>query len=78
VKPGQVIGVDQASEQFGPAIQTAAEEGLGASFQEADVYDLPFERETFDAVFAHGLLSHLSESHKAAELPWFIDHAKAV
>jgi ubiquinone/menaquinone biosynthesis C-methylase UbiE len=64
VRPGQVIGIDFASEQFGPAIQTAVEEGLRASFQKADVYDLPFEQETFDAVFAHGLLSHLNEPHK--------------
>lgn len=64
VNPGQVIGVDLAFEQFGPAIHSAAEEGLRASFQKADVYNLPFEQETFDAVFAHGLLSHLSEQQR--------------
>lgn len=64
VKPGQVIGIDQQPEQFGPAMQMAAEENLHASFRKADVYDLPFEQEAFDAVFAHGLLSHLSDPRR--------------
>lgn len=65
VNPGMVIGIDQEAQQFSPAIQTAEEENLGAFFQRADVYDLPFEHETFDLVFAHGLLSHRSEPKRA-------------
>ncbi len=65
VNPGQVIGVDQQSQQYGPAIQKAAEDALPVSFGEADVYKLPFEGETFDAVFAHGLFSHLKEPERA-------------
>jgi ubiquinone/menaquinone biosynthesis C-methylase UbiE len=65
VGPGQVVGVDQESQQFSPARQQAEEEDLRISFQKTDVYELPFEPETFDAVFAHGLLSHLSEPQRA-------------
>ncbi len=61
VAPGHVIGIDQESAQFEFAIQQAADEKLNVSFRQASIYDLPFESHSFDAAFAHGLLSHLGE-----------------
>jgi len=61
VAPGHVTGIDQEPAQFEFAIQRAAGENLNVSFKQASIYDLPFESHSFNAAFAHGLLSHLSE-----------------
>jgi ubiquinone/menaquinone biosynthesis C-methylase UbiE len=65
VHPGEAIGIDQESGQFAQAAQQASAEELHLSFREATVYELPFEADGFDAVFVHGLLSHLSEPQSA-------------
>ncbi len=65
VAPGSVIGIDQEATQFTVAVQQASDERLTVSFKQASVYDLPFESGSFDAVFAHGLISHLSEPMRA-------------
>jgi len=59
VHPGIVTGVDIEESQFAPRRQ-GAEDEYRVEFRKASVYELPFEDQTFDAVFAHGLLEHLS------------------
>jgi SAM-dependent methyltransferase len=65
VAPGPVVGIDQEASQFTLAIQQASDEGLNVSFRQSSIYDLPFESGSFDAAFAHGLISHLSEPMRA-------------
>jgi SAM-dependent methyltransferase len=61
VAPGLVIGIDQESAQFAVAVKQAGDEQLAVSLRQASVYELPFEAHSFDAAFAYGLISHLSE-----------------
>jgi len=65
VSPGQVIGVDIEDSQFGDAREEALREGLNVEFRNASVYELPFEDRSFDAVFSHALLEHLSDPETA-------------
>ena len=66
VAPGHVIGVDISSAQFEIGRKLAAERGIASvSFREGDVTDLEFEDGSFDVVFAHGVLYHLSDPHVA-------------
>jgi ubiquinone/menaquinone biosynthesis C-methylase UbiE len=58
---GAVVGIDLAHE----VIELAREQhptsgGAELSFRVGDVYDLEFEDETFDVVYAHQVLQHLS------------------
>jgi SAM-dependent methyltransferase len=62
VAPGRVIGIDRSDEVIGIARSFAQEEGVGnVQFQTGDVYDLDFAKETFDVVYAHQVLQHLSD-----------------
>jgi ubiquinone/menaquinone biosynthesis C-methylase UbiE len=61
VAPGQVIGIDIEEFQFSNAREEAHREGLNVDFRKASVYELPFEDRSFDAVFSHALLEHLSD-----------------
>jgi ubiquinone/menaquinone biosynthesis C-methylase UbiE len=61
VAPGRVIGIDQKPAQFAFAIEKAGDEQLNVYFKQANIYDLPFESRSFNAAFAHGLISHLAE-----------------
>jgi len=57
---GAAVGIDASEE----AITKARELSAGRSdvrFQVADVYQLPFADESFDVVFAHQVLQHLSD-----------------
>jgi len=66
VAPGEVIGIDVAPRQIAVARAQAAAQGVGnVHFEEADVYALPFPDATFDAVFAHAVLAHLSDPLRA-------------
>jgi ubiquinone/menaquinone biosynthesis C-methylase UbiE len=59
---GSVIGVDAAPEVLGAARDHAAAVGYGnVSFREASAYELPFDDGSFDVVYAHQLLQHLSD-----------------
>ena len=61
VAPGQVVGIDIVEgSQFSDARERARCEGLNVEFRKASVYELPFEDGSFDAVFSHALLEHLS------------------
>jgi ubiquinone/menaquinone biosynthesis C-methylase UbiE len=61
VQPGQVTGIDVEDSQFSSARERAELEELNVKFQAASVYELPFEDGSFDAVFSHALLEHLSD-----------------
>ncbi len=65
VAPGQVMGIDIEDSQFQGAREEAIRESLNATFQKASIYQLPFEDGTFDAVFSHAVLQHLSDPLRA-------------
>jgi len=61
VAPGAVIGIDIEDSQFARVREQAEREGLDVEFRKASVYQLPFDDSSFDAVFSHALLEHLSD-----------------
>jgi len=61
VRPGRVTGVDLDDAQSAAAREEAEREGLKIDFRKASIYELPFEDESFDAVFSHAVLTHLSD-----------------
>src|SRR5262245_9370473 len=60
VAPGSVIGVDVEDSQFAKARDRAEHERLDVEFRRASIYELPFDEGSFDAVFCHAVLQHLS------------------
>ncbi len=61
LNPGTVIGIDVAEEQFEIGRSLARDRQLShITFQKADIYNLPFPDESFDAVFIHAVLYHLN------------------
>jgi len=68
VAPGEVVGIDLDDKQFEVGRAHARERGVSnVRFETGNIYDLPFESNTFDAVFAHAVLYHLKTPHKALE-----------
>ena len=66
VDPGLVIGIDNEVSQIDRANSAAANSGVSnAEFKTADSYALPFGDNTFDRVFSHALIEHLSEPLRA-------------
>jgi ubiquinone/menaquinone biosynthesis C-methylase UbiE len=66
VAPGRVVGIDISSDQFHVGRDMAAERGLtNLSFQLGDLTKIPFDDASFDVVFAHGVLYHLSDVRTA-------------
>src|SRR5450756_264199 len=53
-----VTGVDLSSSAIALAKQNVAQQGLQADLREADGETLPFESDTFDLVFAHGVVQY--------------------
>ena len=60
VAPGEVVGVDNAPDIVAAARASAAG-ATNASFEEANVYALPFADDIFDVVHAHQVLQHLAD-----------------
>jgi len=66
VKPGEVVGVDMAEVQLEHARTNASARGVSnLRFETANIYELPFPDHTFDAVFSHAVVEHLSDPIKA-------------
>lgn len=66
VAPGEVVGIDIAAEQFALGAARARETGVtNVRFEQGSLYELPFPDESFDAVFVHAVLYHLSDPQKA-------------
>ncbi len=62
IAPGAVMGVDFVASQVERAIATATSAGIkNIAFQTADCYSLPFDDNSFDRVFSHALMEHLSD-----------------
>lgn len=62
VAPAGVVGIDIETDQLRSAReQAAAREESNLRFAAADLYNLPFADNTFDAVFLHGVLEHLRD-----------------
>lgn len=66
VAPGQVVGVDVATKQIEGASAAAEARGItNVVFQTGNVYEMPFPDDSFDAVFSHAVLEHLSNPLRA-------------
>ncbi|MGD1030506.1 MAG: methyltransferase domain-containing protein [Opitutaceae bacterium] len=66
VPDGKIVGVDFSESQISAARGRNHPAGSAhVSFQTASAYDLPFAGGTFDIVFSHALLEHLSEPARA-------------
>ena len=66
VAPGKIVGVDFASSQIKRATSNAAGAGIhNAEFLIADCYSLPFDDCSFDRIFNHALMEHLSHPVQA-------------
>ncbi|HEY1831086.1 MAG TPA: methyltransferase domain-containing protein [Acidimicrobiales bacterium] len=62
VAPGAVIGIDAAAEVIEQAQSVVTERGLtNLTFAVQDLFDLPYEDDTFDVVHLHQVLQHLSD-----------------
>ena len=62
VAPGQVLGIDRERRQVERARSLAADQGqANTCFILGDLCVLPFPGTSFDAVFAHNVLEHLSD-----------------
>lgn len=66
VAPGIVVGIDRSIEVIDVARRGLDETGpANLTFQLGDVYDLDFDDATFDVVYAHQVLQHLSDPVRA-------------
>lgn len=66
IAPGRIFGIDVDPEQIEVARATAAQRGIeNAEFATASVYELPFDDESFDIVFANAVLFYLREPSRA-------------
>ncbi len=65
VAPGQVVGTEIEASQVALARENAAGRGVSnARFEVADIYELPFEDASFDAVFISAVMGNLREPVK--------------
>jgi SAM-dependent methyltransferase len=59
-----VTGVDIAASAIELARQNVAQQGLAADLREADGEHLPFPDDTFDLVYAHGVVQYTSHANQ--------------
>ena len=61
-----VVGVDTSAEMVDAARRRATDAGLdNASFEVGSAYDLPWDDGSFDVVYAHQVMQHLSDPVRA-------------
>jgi SAM-dependent methyltransferase len=66
VLPGRVIGIDADAQQIEVARQAALDRGIdNVAFATSSVYELPFEAETFDVVYANTVLMYVRDQVRA-------------
>jgi ubiquinone/menaquinone biosynthesis C-methylase UbiE len=66
VAPGEVIGIDMAENHLEIGRRNAKERGVSnIRFETANVYELPFTDNSFDAVFSHAVVEQLDDPLKA-------------
>ena len=66
IAPGSIVGIDFGASQIERAASNASRAGIhNAEFRTADCYSLPYDRGTFDRVFSHALMEHLSDPLRA-------------
>ena len=59
LRAGHVVGVDVSEVGVGDARERVRQAGIdGVEFETGDVLDLPFDADSFDAVFSNGVLHH--------------------
>jgi ubiquinone/menaquinone biosynthesis C-methylase UbiE len=62
VAPGEVIGIDANADLIAAAQANATSAGVSnVTFQTGDVYSIPFDEHSFDAVWVHAVLEHLTD-----------------
>jgi ubiquinone/menaquinone biosynthesis C-methylase UbiE len=62
VAPGQVVAIDVVADVLERARGLAREAGVtNVTFQAANIYEPPFDDQTFDSVYAHQVLQHLAD-----------------
>ncbi len=67
VDGGKVYGIDSSPEFIAVAQQLATSSHLNLKFILADAHALPFESHSFDLVYTHTVLMHLSAPEKALQ-----------
>jgi ubiquinone/menaquinone biosynthesis C-methylase UbiE len=62
VTPGRVVGIDLDAYQIARAQQYTADEKVSnLRFETANIYELPFADDSFDAVFSNAVFTHLGD-----------------
>lgn len=61
----EVWGIDVSDEQLDKAKQFCEQQGIAVQLRTGDMRDIPFENETFDYVYEHYSLCHLSKQDTA-------------
>lgn len=61
VAPGEVLGIDRAPEVIATAIEGRSRSAPAPRFAVDDIYDLSLDDASFDVVYAHQVLQHLSD-----------------
>ena len=64
---GQTVGIDIGAEQLDGARALARDLGVkNVTFRQGDIFDLPFEDDSFDVVFSQTVLFHIPRSREGA------------
>jgi ubiquinone/menaquinone biosynthesis C-methylase UbiE len=63
---GETVGIDLGAEQLDGARALARDLGVkNVTFRQGDIFDLPFEDDSFDLVFSQTVLFHIPDPEKA-------------
>jgi ubiquinone/menaquinone biosynthesis C-methylase UbiE len=63
---GQTVGIDLGAEQLDGARALARDLGVvNVTFRQGSIFDLPFDDDSFDVVFAQTVLYHIPDTEKA-------------